>query len=142
MASHKTKHHTNTCVIIYMYILIKLYSRYMIFALYLNIYLIAGVHIVKGECLMFSRTIRPEMYHFKAWFFLNIVCFACVLKFLCEQFYYRLNNKIDSTAEYLHETSKSTFLRHSLFFSVGRLWNVFMINIFARKSIFRVFMQV
>ena len=64
----------------------------------------------------------PEMYHFKAWFFLNIVCFACVLKFLCEQFYYRLNNKIDSTAEYLHQTSKSTFLRHSFFLSRAKRW--------------------
>ena len=43
-------------------------------------------------------------------------------KFLYEQFYYRLNNKIDSTAEYLHETSKSTFLRHSFFLSRAKRW--------------------
>jgi hypothetical protein len=41
------------CVVIYMYMLIKLYSRYMIFVLYLNIYLIAGVHIVKGSAWCF-----------------------------------------------------------------------------------------
>jgi len=46
------------CVIIYMYMLIKLYSRYKIFVLYLNINLIVGVHIVKGECLVFSRRMR------------------------------------------------------------------------------------
>jgi hypothetical protein len=46
------------CVIIYMYMLITLFSRYTIFVLYLNIYLIAGVHIVKGECLVFSRRMR------------------------------------------------------------------------------------
>ena len=36
------------CVLKYMYMVIKLCSRCIIFVLYLNIYFIAGVQIVKG----------------------------------------------------------------------------------------------
>jgi hypothetical protein len=60
-------------------------------------------------------------------FFLNIECFACVLKFLCEQFYYRLNNKIDSTAEYIYLLSSCVIIYMYMLIKLCSRYKIFVL---------------